>query len=373
MKINYLDVGRLNQPYFEAFENASEEIIRSGNYVGGEAVKIFEQKFAFFNGNNFCIGVSNGLDALTLILKALNIGPGDEVIVPAQTFIATFLPVTFCGAKLVPVDVEAKYIGLDVSKVQMAITPNTKAVITVHLHGTLGYVEELKEVCDAFKIHLIEDCAQAHGATKSGKNAGKFGIASAFSFYPTKNLGALGDAGCVVTDDEALAVKIKTISNYGSEEKYKHKILGVNARLDPLQAKFLNIKLGDYANTLARRRSIAAYYSECFTDLRIESDGIEVLYPFNESSAYHHFVMRCANREKFREYLSSKGIDTLIHYPVIPPYQDCYKDLGFGSYQHAEKHSAQAVSIPLSEYLNEKEIEYIVSNIKEYRHDKQYL
>ncbi|MGG2043157.1 DegT/DnrJ/EryC1/StrS family aminotransferase [Burkholderia gladioli] len=360
MKVPFLDLGRLNAPYSAGFANTVGEFMKAGTFIGGECVSRFEREFAAYCGVEHCVGVGNGLDAITLALHALGVGPGDEVIVPAQTFVATWLAVTHVGAINVPVDVELRSANLDPDLIEAAITPRTKAIIVVHLYGATADMERINEIAKRHNLKVIEDAAQAHGDERFGKRVGAFGDIATFSFYPSKNLGAIGDAGGVVTNDAGLAKRVRELGNYGSSIKYHHDSVGYNSRLDPLQASFLSTKLKDLDSIIARRRHIAAQYDEVLGKFD-ESAQIHRLLDFKLQSVWHNYVIVCQNREEVQRKLSDAGVGCGIHYPIIPGAQTCYRS---GAYDItktpvAYSLSQSVLSLPIGEYLTADEIGYV--------------
>lgn len=342
-----------------------KKVYGSNYFILGDEVKKFEEDFAKFCGVKYCIGCGNGLDALYLILRAYDIGVGDEVIVPCNTYIATALAVSYTGAKPVFVEPDIKTYNIDINFIESAITKRTKAIIPVHLYGQLAELDAILDLAKKYNLKVIEDCAQAHGAELKGKKAGSFSHAAGFSFYPGKNLGALGDAGAVVTDDESLALKVKAIRDYGSIKKYYNKYKGVNSRLDEIQAAFLSIKLKHLNKWNEYRRYIANMYLQS-----IKSNKIIKPYIADESNSHvwHLFVIRCEDRDKLKEYLEEKSIDTLIHYPIPIHLQEAYKDLGYkaGAFPIGEQISSQVLSLPIWYGMKKDEIEYVIEAINNF-------
>ena len=343
---------------------AFDRVYRRSWYIGGEEDAAFERAFADFCGVRCCVGVGNGLDALMLILKALGVGPGDEVIVPSNTYIATALAVTYAGARPVLVEPVPDTFNLDPDRVEAALSPRTKALLPVHLYGQACDMDAVMAVADRHGLPVVEDCAQAHGASWRGKRVGSFGVAAGFSFYPGKNLGALGDAGAVVTDDPALAEKVRALGNYGSLEKYHHLYKGHNSRLDELQAAFLLAKLPLLPRIGADRRAAAARY------LR-EIRHPEVRLPVVRSEAepvWHIFAVRCARRQALERHLASCGIQTGRHYPVPIHRQPCYGDLNLpeGSLPIAEEISRTELSLPMYYGMTPEEIGAVVAAVNSF-------
>ena len=320
LSVPFLELSRLNAPYKAAFLQKMDAFYDAGNLVGSAGnsfCSAFEEAFAAYCGVGYCVGLSNGLDALVLALRALDIGLGDEVIVPAQTFIATWLAVTQVGAKPVPVDIQPRTSNLDPALVEAAVTERTRCIIAVHLHGYMADMAALRLIADRHGLKLVEDAAQSHGHQRDGKRAGAWGDIAAFSFYPAKNLGAFGDAGGVVTQDASLAQAVRELSNYGSKKKYYHDSLGVNCRLDPIQAVFLLLKLEQLESILQRRRAIAEAYSAVLPSKPGDEPFYRMLHPVEDAPAWHNFVICCQDREAVQEALHAAGIGTLVHYPVI--------------------------------------------------------
>jgi dTDP-4-amino-4,6-dideoxygalactose transaminase len=343
--IPFLDLRAAHEPIAPELRAKFDEVVGNGHLILGSELAAFETEFAAYCGARHCIGVGNGLDALHLALRAMGIGPGDEVIVPAQTFIATWLAVSHAGATPVPVDVERRTGNIDPSLVAHEITPRTRAILPVHLFGRPADIAGLRRSIGRRDIAILEDAAQAHGATIGAQRAGSLGKAACFSFYPGKNLGALGDGGAVVTDDDALAESLRKLRNYGSAVKYQHESLGWNSRLDELQAAFLRVKLRQLDAWTAARRTAAADYLARLAGIPglvlPETGG-------NASSVWHLFVVRTPRREALQAHLAARGIGTLIHYPVPPHLQPCYaSDYAAQRFPEAEAWAAEALSLPL--------------------------
>lgn len=331
---------------------AIERVVKSGSYVLGPELEAFESEFASFCGVSHCIGVGNGLDALHLTLRAWGIGAGDEVIVPSNTFIATWLAVTYAGAKPVPVEpVEATF-NLDPARIEAACTSRTRAVIAVHLYGQPADMDAICEVAQRYGLKVLEDAAQAQGARYKGRRAGSLGAAAGFSFYPAKNLGAFGDGGAVTTNDHALASRVRMLRNYGSAKKYVHEYQGFNSRLDELQAALLRVKLKVLDEWNERRRVIADWYfghlQELFPDLTLP-----FVPPWAEP-CWHLYVVRTRDRDSLQSQLAARGIGTLIHYPLPPHLQEAYRSLGqsAGSLPLAETIAREVLSLPIGPHLD---------------------
>lgn len=345
--IPFVDFHPMHREVRRDIEHAIREVLDSEHYICGPQLSAFEREFADYCGVSHCIGVSNGLDALILILKALEIGKGDEVILPANTFIATALAVTAVGATPVLVDVEPQSFNIDSSQVERRINSHTKAVIGVHLYGQLCDVQTLAELCKSAGLYFIEDAAQAHGAEWNGRRAGQFGTAAAFSFYPGKNLGAMGDGGAVVSNNAQLAERVRLIRGYGSKQKYYHSVKGVNNRLDEIQAAILRVKLRRLENWNENRREIARIYQNQLKGLSsVENPcimGSEL------SHVWHLYVVRCRERADVQARLQEAGVDTLIHYPIPIHLQEAYADLGYkrGSFEVTEALAEEILSLPM--------------------------
>lgn len=365
MNIPFASFKKMHSELREKLDLAYERVLESNYYIQGKECADFEKKFAGYCGVDYCVGVGNGLDALTLILRAMDIGNSDEVIVPSNTYIATALAVSSVGATPVFVEPEIQTYNINPDKVEEMITENTKAVIAVHLQGRPADMDKICAIANKHNLRVIEDAAQAHGARYKGKRVGSIGDAAGFSFYPGKNLGALGDGGCVTTNDKEIADRVRSLGNYGSDYKYHHIYKGVNSRLDELQAAFLNVKLDklDYWNE--ERRKIAEKYFAGITNplvtLPLKSDDIF-------EHIYHVFVIRCKERDKLEEYLNSKGIGTVKHYPIPMHRQLAYKDLGIGEGELpiAEEISRTVLSLPMYYGMTDEEIQYVVKNINEF-------
>ena len=365
MNVPFLDLKTVNGQYQAELEDAALRAIRSGWYIQGGELSAFEAEFADYCGVSHCMGVSNGLDALHLILRALDIGPGDEVIVPATTFVATWLAVTQCGATPVPVEPQAQGFNMDPAGVKQAITPNTKAIMAVHLYGVPADMVALKAIADAHGLPLIEDAAQAHGAQQAGVRAGAMGTAAAFSFYPGKNLGALGDAGAVTTNDEQLARKVRMLRNYGSEVKYQHELPGFNARLDEIQAALLRVRLKHYEADQAKRRAIVARYQQ---ELKGTALALPTV-PQGMESAWHLYVVRTPARAQWVAHLAAHGVQTVVHYPVPPHLQPVYSNLKMaqGSLPMTEAIHNEVFSLPLWPGMTDDMVSHVIQTCREFQ------
>lgn len=359
--IKFLDLKKINAQYSEELKIAASEVIDSGWFLSGDKLSLFENQLSTFTGSNYAIGVANGLDALRLILKAyIELGvmkEGDEIIVPANTYIASILAIT--DNKLIPILVEPdlETYNLDFNKIK--ITKRTKAIMIVHLYGKVCFSDELKSFASKNDLKIIEDNAQAIGATWKGVKTGNLGDAAGFSFYPGKNLGALGDAGAVTTNDAELAKIIKAIANYGSSKKYVNDYIGLNSRMDEIQAAFLNIKIKNIDKENSRRKEIAEYYNKNITNNKIKI-------PINEienEHVWHLYVIRTSNRNELQNYLLENGIETLIHYPIPPHKQKCYKQLNNLKLTITEKIHNEVLSLPISPVMTNEEIQKVVKTI----------
>ncbi len=363
-KIRFLDLKAIQLELKEELDVAYHRVVASGWYILGEEVAAFEREFAHYCDVKYCIGVGNGLDALHLILRAMDIGAvGDEVIVPSNTFIATWLAVSYAGATPVPVEPEETTYNIDPKKIEAAITQRTKAIMPVHLYGQPCDMEPILEIADRYQLRVIEDAAQAHGARYKGKRVGGLGNAAGFSFYPGKNLGALGDGGAVTTDDPKIAEKVRRLSNYGSQTKYSHDMKGFNSRLDELQAAFLRAKLKYLDVWNGRRRKIADQYLEGL--LAQAYLTLPQVPPWAEP-VWHIFVIRTPMRDRLQEHLTDCGIQTLIHYPVPPHKQGAYQELSHLSLPISEKIHKEVLSLPMSPVMGEDHVQYVRDALDRY-------
>lgn len=354
--IPFLDLGRLHRSIREHLDTAYRRVMDSGCFIMGPQLEAFETEFARYCEVKHCIGVGNGLEAIHLLLRAYEIGPDDEVIVPSNTYIATWLAVTQCGATPVPVEPDRGTYNIDPSRIGSAVTGRTRAIIPVHLYGQAADMDPINELAAERGLVVIEDAAQAHGACYKGRRAGSLGNAAATSFYPTKNLGALGDGGAVLTDDSTVAEKVRLLRNYGSGAKNRHDRAGYNSRLDELQAAFLRVKLAVLDEWNGRRREIAGRYSELLADAEVVLPSV----PGYAEPAWHLYVIRCTRRNALKEYLSRQGISTGIHYPTPPHRQGCYRDVRKYELPIAEVLAEEVLSLPMSPALETAEIDRIV-------------
>ena len=366
MQIPYLSLQKITDRNSAEIHKAVSEVIDTGWYLQGEANKRFEADYAQYIGTEYCIGTANGLDALSIILHAYKelgiLADGDEVIVPSNTYIASILAIT--QNNLVPVLVEPDITTyqIDENLIEAKITDKTKAIMIVHLYGRCAYTEKIMALCKKYGLKLIEDNAQAHGCVYNGKRTGSLGDAAGHSFYPGKNLGALGDGGCVTTNDSALAETVRSIANYGSAKKYVFKYKGQNSRLDEIHAAVLDVKLKYLDKDNEIRKQIAEQYVS-----KIKNDKI-ILPQLSDrdSNVFHIFPVRTKNRDSLQNYLHEKGIGTLIHYPIPPHKQECYKEWNNLSFPISEKIHEQELSLPLNPALLQNEIDYIIEALNEW-------
>ena len=359
-EIPFLDLKAGYLELREEIDNAIRKSLESGWYIGGETVELFENEFTAYTGADHCVSTGNGLDALHLALKALNVGPGDEVIVPSHTFIATWLAVTHAGATIVPVEPDEKTFTIDPLRIEKAITARTKVILPVHLYGHPADLDPILEIASRHDIRVLEDAAQAHGARYKGKRIGSHGDLVAWSFYPGKNLGAFGDAGGITTNNGELAEKIRKLRNYGSTCKYQHEIVGYNSRLDPIQASVLSVKLNHLDEWNARRRKVAQYYSNLLIDSTLRLPEVA---PWAEP-VWHLYVVRSQAREKLQRQLTEQGIGTMIHYPLAPHEQSAYKGNVKGKLPIAEKMAREVISLPIGPHFIIDNIKNISLNVK---------
>jgi dTDP-4-amino-4,6-dideoxygalactose transaminase len=361
VKVPFLNLSAACDELRENLDGAVLRVLHSGSFILGPEVEDFETSFARYVGAEACVGLGNGLDGLRLGLMALGVGPGDEVIVPANTFIATWLAVSQCGAIPVPVEpLEATY-NIDPDEVNNVITSRTKAIVPVHLYGQPADLDALQAIADAHGIGLLEDAAQAHGARYRSRPVGSTGTAT-WSFYPTKNLGAFGDAGALTTSDPAVENRVRLLRNYGSEEKYHHETQGVNSRLDPIQAAVLSAKLRVLDDWTNRRRAIADRYTRAFMEIGLGTPFV----PDWAEPVWHLYVLRHPERDQFRARLAEAGIGTVIHYPIPPHLQNAYSDLGFstGDFPLTERLAGEIISLPMCPAQTEAQTEYVIECVR---------
>jgi dTDP-4-amino-4,6-dideoxygalactose transaminase len=360
--IEYENLERLNQPFFNGYREAFDRVLNSGWYILGKEVQQFEAEFARYCNTEHCSGVANGLDALLLALKALGLQPRDEVIVPSNTYIATILSIVHAGLKPVLVEPDIRTYNIDPSKIAEKITARTKVILVVHLYGKVCDMEAIAVIAAHHNLKIIEDCAQAHGASYKGKKAGSFGHFGAFSFYPTKNLGALGDGGALTTSDSDLFETVNALRNYGSKTKYHNDFIGFNSRLDELQAALLSVKLKRLDAINEHKRKLAHLYLE-----GIKDDFIKPIIQKDYFDVYHIFNIRHSKRDALREYLAKKEIKTEIHYPVAPNKQKAMIGiLENDETPIAEEIHATTLSLPISFFHQEEEILYVIEQINQF-------
>ncbi|AJI46687.1 DegT/DnrJ/EryC1/StrS family aminotransferase [Francisella philomiragia] len=364
--IKFLDLQKINNLYQQELKDACARVIDSGWYIRGSECEKFEQEFAKYCGTEYAIGVANGLDALILIIRAYKelgvFKSGDEIIVPANTYIASILAIS--ANDMVPVLVEPNlddYL-LDTDKIESAITAKTVAIMPVHLYGQTCQMDKINAIAKKYNLKVIEDSAQSHGAYFADKKSGNLGDASGFSFYPGKNLGALGDAGAITTNDKILADTITALANYGSHEKYKNLYKGINSRLDEIQAAMLSIKLKYLNEEIDCRREIAEYY---LSNIKNENIILPMLREL-DNHVWHVFVVRTANRDKLQKYLLDNGVQTVIHYPTAPHHQEAYKEWNNDDYPISEQIHSQVLSLPIGRHLAKENIKEIVRIVNEY-------
>ncbi|KUG22059.1 aminotransferase [hydrocarbon metagenome] len=361
--IEYENLSKTNRSFLADFKKAFADVAKKGYYILGQNLDKFENEFADYCGVKNCIGVASGLDALIISLKIFRIKPGSEVIVPSNTYIASILSIIHCGLKPVLVEPDMKTYNIDPEKIESAITSRTAAIIPVHLYGKMCDMDAIMEIAKRRRLKVIEDCAQAHGAQYKKKNAGTFGHCNAFSFYPTKNLGALGDAGAVVTNDPELAEQARIYRNYGSRIKYYNEVVGYNSRLDELQAAFLSVKLKKLDEINNHKRKLAAIYLK-----KIKEDFIKPVVQNDYYDIYHIFNIRYPQRDKLKKYLIDQGIKTEIHYPVPPHKQKALRDLlGNNSYPVSEAIHASTISLPISYGHTQKDIYEVAEKINGFK------
>ncbi|OHE56480.1 MAG: erythromycin biosynthesis sensory transduction protein eryC1 [Thermodesulfovibrio sp. RBG_19FT_COMBO_42_12] len=364
MRIPFLDLTPAYTELKDELDEAYHRVMESGRYILGKEVEMFEQEFASYCGVKHCIGVGNGLDALHLILRALDIGKGDEVIVPANTYIATWLAISYTGARPMPVEPDEKTYNIDTLKIEGAITNKTKAIIPVHLYGQPADMESIVEIADSHGIKVVEDAAQAHGSFYKGRKAGSLGDAAGFSFYPGKNLGAFGDGGAVTTNDDNIADRIRSLSNYGSTIKYYNAVKGFNSRIDELQAAFLRVKLKRLDEWNNRRMLIANQYIQDLSDVK---DLVKPHVPSWANPVWHLFVVRHPERGALQRELDNAGIGNMIHYPVPPHLSDAYsEEWNSGDLPITERLANTVLSLPIGPHCAPSSISDVVSAIKQF-------
>lgn len=362
MIVPFLDLKASYKELKTELDAAYLRVMESGHYILGSEVGEFEREYSGYCSTKHCIGVGNGLDALHLILRAMGIGPGDEVIVPAHTFIATWLAVTYAEAVPVPVEPDIGTYNINPGIIEAAVTKQTKAIIVVHLYGQPADMTPILEIAAKHRLKVIEDVAQAHGALYRGSKAGSLGDAAGFSFYPAKNLGAFGDGGAITCDNDELAERLVLLRNYGSERKYVHSLTGLNSRLDELQAALLRVKLKYLDEFNRKRRETARFYLEHIRNSNI----ILPFVPDFATPVWHMFVVRTADRNRLQEHLTDRGIQTLIHYPVPPHKQKAYGQLNGASYRITEKICNEVLSLPMGPFMRREDTERVVNAVNEF-------
>lgn len=358
--ISFLDLNRLHEPIRAHLDSAYRRVMDSGWFIMGPELEAFETEFARYCEVKHCVGVGNGLEALRLLLSAYGVGPGDEVIVPSNTFVATWLAVTQCGATLVPAEPDAHTYNIDPSCIERAITSRTKAIIPVHLYGQPADMDPINALAAKHGLIVIEDAAQAQGARYNGRRVGSLGHAAATSFYPGKNLGAFGDGGAVLTNDLAIAEKVRRLRNYGSTVKYRHDVAGYNSRLDEMQAAFLRVKLGVLDEWNSLRRGVAERYSSLLSatpDIVVPTT-LKCVEP-----VWHLYVIRTRQRDEMRSHLERSGVATVIHYPIPPHRQACYSGFGENVCPVADQLANEVLSLPMCSYLDSADVSYVANAV----------
>lgn len=350
--------------YQQEFEDKALEVLRSGWYVLGREVESFEAEFAAYTGAKACVGLGNGLDALWLAFRVLGIGAGDQVIVQGNTYIASVMGITINGAEPIFVEPDQFY-NLDTSKIEEKITPKTKAILVVHLYGQTAQMDKIMELAKKYKLRVVEDCAQSHGSLYQGQMSGTFGDVGCFSFYPSKNLGAFGDGGAIVTNDLELAQAFKVYRNYGSEKRYYNKVVGTNSRLDELQAGLLRVRLSHLQELTQEREALAGAYSKELHNENLILPEVKA----GATSVWHQYVIRCKEREGLIEYLNQRDIGTIIHYPIPPHLSEAYGYLGYGqgSFPITECYAREVLSIPMYNGMTDLEQEYVIEALNAFR------
>lgn len=358
--VKFLDLQKINHQYEKELKNACQKVIDSGWYVQGHECEGFEEEFAKYCGTKYCVGVANGLEALTLILRAYKelgfMDENSEILVPSNTYIASILSIS--ENNLTPILVEPKidtYL-IDSKKIEEKITPKTKAIMPVHLYGQTCQMDKIEEIAKKYDLKIIEDSAQSHGAYYTDRRCGNLGNASGFSFYPGKNLGALGDGGAVTTNDKELSECVRALGNYGSHKKYENLYKGINSRLDEIQAAMLRVKLKYLDEEISKRRDVARYYLENIENKKITLPTLRK----EDNHVWHLFTVRVTNREKFQKYLTENGIQTLIHYPISPNKQEAYNEWKDKSYPISEQIHKEIISLPISGVMDTKSVKYVV-------------
>ena len=363
MKIMPNRMDRGFHQYQKEFEEKAIEVLRSGWYVLGKEVSAFEKEFASYTGAKYCVGLASGLDALWLAFRVMGIGSGDEVIVQGNTYIASVMGITINGAT--PIFVEPdEHFGMDVDRIEEKITSKTKAILVTHLYGLASKMDRIVEICEKYKLRLVEDCAQSHGACFNGKMTGTFGDVGCFSFYPSKNLGAFGDGGAVVVNDEQLEKAFRIYRNYGSEKRYYNKVVGANSRLDEIQAGLLRVRLSHIEEITNEKVKIAEYYTRNIKNEKIQLPELAE----GATGVWHQYVIRCKERDRLIEYLNEREIGTIIHYPIPPHLSEAYQYLGHSEgFLPITEHLAKTVlSIPMYNGMTHEEMECVVEALNSF-------
>lgn len=364
MKILPNNLKRQHDIHIKEYNDKAEEVMNSGWYVLGNEVKEFEKEFADYIGNKYCVGLANGLDALQIAFRVLNIKQGDEVIVCSNAYIACVMGITMNGAT--PIFVEPdEYDNIDVNKIEEKLTPNTKAILAVHLYGQSCDMDKIMDIAKKHNLKVVEDCAQAHGTTYNNKKCGTYGDIACWSFYPTKNLGAFGDGGAITTDNESYAEFIKTIRNYGSKIHYENEVVGMNSRLDELQAGLLRVKLKYLDELNAERQMIALRYNSEINNPLITPLKTRP----NSNNIYHQYVIHCPKRDELIEYLKQYEIGTIIHYPIPPHLSKAYEYLGLkkGDLPIAEKYANEVLSLPMYNGMRKEELDFVIDKLNSFK------
>jgi dTDP-4-amino-4,6-dideoxygalactose transaminase len=365
--IKFLDLHKINNRYRAEIEAAVQSVIDSGWYINGQQLSAFEKEFSTWCGTKFCVGCGNGLDALVLILKAYQalgkLQEGDEVLVPANTYIASILAISACNLKPALVEPDERTFNMNPARIEASITSKTKAIMPVHLYGQLADMEKINAIAKKHGLLVIEDAAQAHGAMdKNGKRAGSYGHAAGFSFYPGKNLGALGDGGAVVTDDEELAGMVRSLGNYGSKKKYEHIIKGVNSRLDEIQAAMLRVKLKYLDRDNEKRREVATAYDAGITNQLIQKPD----WSGSKDHVFHLYVIRTKDRSRLQSYLKDNGIETLVHYPIPPHQQQAYREWQHLSFPGTDAIHHEVLSLPINPIIEKKHVLNVINELNRF-------
>lgn len=345
------------------YEEKALNVLRSGWYVLGQEVSSFEEEFASYVGTKYCVGLASGLDALWIAFRLLNIGPGDEVLVQGNTYIASVMGITINGATPIFIEPDEHY-GMDPNKIEEAITNKTKAILVTHLYGMASKMDKIVSICKKHNLRLVEDCAQSHGACFDGKMTGSFGDIGCFSFYPSKNLGAFGDGGAITTNNPNLDLACRTFRNYGSQKRYYNEVVGTNSRLDELQAGLLRVRLSHLDELTKEKVKIAEKYNKCLSNPKIKLPSIAK----GATCVWHQYVICCDERDRLIKYLDDKGIGTIIHYPIPPHLQECYKYLGYkkGDFPITERLAKTVLSIPMYNGMTEEEQEYVIDALNKF-------